>query len=189
MKSIPSPQPYPARGRRGKKALSPAWGRSLGGGAVALAFLFARPVRAEPADQLIGLFMQGCLPFAGDAQGLRKWAGGIGLPALPPEGKAAFLGKQPGMVFDASNQQGKFVLLSGDNGACAATAEEGAPPTMAAEVEAALTGAGIRFTLKSDGDDPRNKMIHHRAYLAHKGDRSWQVVLSTGVHTELSAAP
>ena len=167
----------------------PVRGSGLGGAIVALAILFAPPVRAAEADQLIGLFMQGCLPFAGDAQALRKWAAGIGLPALPPEGQRAFLGNQPGVVFDASDPQGKFVVLSGDNGACAATAEQSAPASMATELESALTAAGVGFVVKTDADNPQDRTLHYRAYQARKGDRSWRIVLSTGAHAMLSASP
>ncbi len=156
-------------------------------GAVVLALVLARPAAAEP-DQLIGLFMQSCLPFVGDAQGLRKWAAGVGLPPLPQEGQKAFLGAQPGEVFDASTPQAKFVVISGDNGACAVMAEEPAPSDINKAVEGALASAGIDARVIGEGDDPKVPALHHRAYLARKGSRSWRIVLSTGAHAMLSAS-
>ena len=75
------------------------------------------------AKQVAGLFMQSCVQFAGDRDGLRGWARKTGLNALPAEAQDRFLYGLPGVVFDASNKEGKFVLVSEDAGSCSTLAE------------------------------------------------------------------
>ena len=163
--------------------------RTLAALPLALALVLAAPARAGGADELVGLFMQSCVPFAGDTAGLRRWAKQIGLKPLPPGGQAAFLNGQPGIAFDASDAEGKFVLLSGDGGSCAALAERADGP-LRADLESALTVAGIGFTGGADRADPQVPALRHREYAARKGARSWRIVLSTGdsaAHPMLSA--
>ncbi len=164
------------------------------GAVLVAALLIPQPARADSADQLVGLFMQSCLPFAGDAAGLRKWAGGIGLRALPPGGQSAFLQGQRGLAFDATNTEGKFVVISGDGGFCAAVADRGARARITAGLEQALGATSVRFVVTADRDDPQEPALRHRDYRARKGDRAWRIVLSTGApdsgaHPMLSATP
>jgi hypothetical protein len=46
---------------------------------------------AGPAEELSGLFLQTCLPYAGRPQALRQWATQEKLPAVPGPARAAFL--------------------------------------------------------------------------------------------------
>lgn len=64
---------------------------------------------SDGAAQVVGLFMQSCIRFAGDPTGLRKWAPTAGIQPLPAKGQQAFLYGLPGEVFDASTKQGKLV--------------------------------------------------------------------------------
>ena len=48
--------------------------------------------------QAIGLFMQSCIQFAGDCDGLRSWAKRVGLQTLPISIQLRFLGGLPGIV-------------------------------------------------------------------------------------------
>ena len=96
--------------------------------AAACLMAVAASARAEDppavnAKQVAGLFMQSCIRFAGDKDGLRDWAKKTGLKELPPEAQDQFLYGLPGVVFDASNQDGKFVLVSEDGGSCSTIAE------------------------------------------------------------------
>src|SRR4051794_12631662 len=75
------------------------------------------------AKQVAGLFMQSCLQYAGSKEGLRAWARKTGLKELPKDIQDRFLYGLPGVVFDASNKEGKFVLVSEDRGSCSALAE------------------------------------------------------------------
>src|SRR3954464_15949829 len=72
------------------------------------------------SEQLAGLFMQSCVRFAGNAPGLSRWIDEIKLPALPPPGQQAFLKGRRGIAYDATNPEGKFVILSGEDGSCSA---------------------------------------------------------------------
>ena len=150
------------------------------------------PARAGRAQELVGLFMQSCIRFSDDPAGLRNWFAQLGIKRLPAGGQAAFLQGQPGIAFDASNGEGKFVVVSGDGGFCAAVAEQADAARLAADLEQALSQAGIGFAVTADRDDPEITALHHREYRARKGDRAWRIVLSTGTadsgaHPMLSA--
>jgi hypothetical protein len=100
--------------------------------AVAWTGTLAVPARADEAPvanakQVAGLFMQSCLQFAGDKDGLRDWAKKTGLKELPAEAQDQFLYGLPGVVFDASNKDGKFVLVSEDGGSCSVKLPAGRP--------------------------------------------------------------
>ena len=82
------------------------------------AFMAVAPLRAgslpdQAAEQVTGLFMQSCIQFAGDKDGLRQWARKLALPELPAAIRDRFLYGRPGVVFDASNKDGKFVHKDG----------------------------------------------------------------------------
>jgi hypothetical protein len=123
--------------------------------------------------------MQSCVRFAGNAQGLRDWATGIGLRELPPEGEQAFLYGQPGKVFDATNTVGKFVVVSGDGGACSAIAEIADGAAVEGDLEQLLHDAGIAFTLTQEQDDSVEKSLHHRDYVASKDKLQWHILAGT----------
>ena len=84
----------------------------------------ADPAGADAAAQVVGLFMQSCVRFAGDVSGLRAWAAhATGMQVLSQQAQQAFLYGLPGEVFDASTKAGKLVLISENSGACSAMAE------------------------------------------------------------------
>jgi hypothetical protein len=156
--------------------------------------LAAAPAGADtPGQHLIGLFVQGCMPFLGDAAGLHAWAAKLRLPVLPPQVGQAFLQGQPGTAFDATDASGKLVLISDDDGTCGAVAER-PDPSLAPELEQTFRRLGIGFSVTADRDDPEIKVLHYREYAARRGDRTWRVVVSTGTsdsgaHPMLSALP
>jgi hypothetical protein len=123
--------------------------------------------------------MQSCVRFAGNAPDLRAWAASIGLQELPPQGEQAFLNGRPGKVFDASNADGKFVVVSADNGACSAVAELVDGEALATDLEQSLRDAGIAFRLTQETDDSAEKSLHHREYLASKDTLRWQILVGT----------
>ena len=137
----------------------------------------AQPVTA--ATELVGLFMQGCLPFAGDASGLRGWATGVPLPILPEPARSAFLNGAPGIVFDASTGAGKFVLASSDDGLCSCVTNAALGQAVWAALEAALPQAGLGFQLVIDRDDKRAADLHYREYVASKDGRTWRILAAT----------
>jgi hypothetical protein len=131
------------------------------------------------AKQVAGLFMQSCVQFAGDKDALRGWAGKIGLRVLPPAVQARFLTGRPGAVFDASNQDGKFVLVSEDGGSCSVIAEMASGTQTIADLEKDLNDARIGFTMTAKARDSEEKLLQHREYVASRGDRGWLLLIST----------
>jgi hypothetical protein len=147
---------------------------------------------AGPAEELSGLFLQSCLPYAGRPAALRQWATREKLPAVPDPARAAFLHGAPGQVFDASNGAGKFALLSSDDGICAIVTDRAGDREVAVALERALSDAGVRFRLVIERNDKLNPKLHHREYLAAKPPRAWRLLAAT-VHdvgqAMLTAAP
>lgn len=147
---------------------------------IALAF----PAKAdEPpevnAKQVAGLFMQSCLTFAGDKNGLRDWAKKTGLKELPHNVQERFLYGLPGIVFDASNKDGKFVLLSEEGGSCSVVAETASGPGVIADLEQDLNDAKIAFKVTAEKSDAEEKSLAHREYLASQGQQQWLLLVST----------
>ena len=131
------------------------------------------------AKQVAGLFMQSCLAFAGDKNGLRDWAKKTGLKELPPKAQERFLYGLPGIVFDASNKDGKFVLLSEDGGSCSVVAETASGPGVIADLEQDLNDAKIAFKVTGEKSDAEEKSLAHREYLASQGQQQWLLLVST----------
>jgi hypothetical protein len=134
---------------------------------------------ATAAAQIVGLFMQSCVRFAGHTDGLRAWALGAGMKLLPAAGQEAFLSGLPGQVFDASTRQDKLVLISEDAGACSATAESASGAEVVKELEQVMRSSHIDFTMTHEDDDKVEKALHHREYTASQGARQWEMLVST----------
>ena len=141
------------------------------------------PARADPvpvtnAKQVAGLFMQSCLQYAGNRDGLRDWAAKTGLKTLPTAAQDQFLYGLPGVVFDASNQDGKFVLVSEDGGSCSVLAELANGPAVISDLEQDLKDAQIVFKVTGDRPDAEEKILNHREYQASQGQREWLLLIS-----------
>jgi hypothetical protein len=149
---------------------------------------------AGAPEELVGLFIQGCLPFVGNAPALRDWAQRTGLPAVPEPARAAFLHGAPGQAFDASAAEVKLVLVSSDDGICSAVTDRATQPLVTNVLEASLHEAGLAFRLVIERDDKQVNAIHDREYLAAKGKQGWRILASTvkgdqGGEAMLTAAP
>ncbi len=131
------------------------------------------------AAQIVGLFLQSCVRFAGDPEGLRDWAVHAGIRPLPAEGQQAFLYGLPGTVFDASTKDGKLVLISESSGACSAMTEQASGSEVVKLLEQALQLSRIVFTMTREDDDKAETMLHHREYTASQGNREWRMLVST----------
>jgi hypothetical protein len=127
------------------------------------------------SSQLAGLFVQSCIRFTGNTDGLRGWAMAASLIELPKAGEAVFLNGSPGKVFDATNDTGKYVVVSQDNGTCSAIAEAADGPALMTDMEQALRDAGIAVTLTDQQQDAQVKAIRHRSYAVSQGAQAWRV--------------
>ena len=131
------------------------------------------------ARQVAGLFMQSCIPFAGDSGGLRGWAKKTGLNALPAEVQQRFLYGLPGIVFDASSKGGKFVLVSEDGGSCSTLAEMASGPVVISTLERNLSDAKISFKVTGEKPDSEERVLQHREYQVSQGSRELLLLIST----------
>ncbi len=150
--------------------------------------------RAGSPDQLVGLFIQGCVPFAGDAAGLRQWASRSGLRSVPEPARNTFLHGASGQAFDASAASTKLVLVSSDDGLCSAVTDQAVQQQVAEALEAGFRQAGLAFRLVIERDDSHVSEIHDREYLATKDKRGWRILAATvkgdkGGEAMLTAAP
>jgi hypothetical protein len=162
------------------RALSSGFLRSV---VIAAIIALACPAKAdEPpvvnAKQVAGLFMQSCLTFAGDKNSLRDWAKKTGLNELPPNVQDRFLYGLPGIVYDASNKDGKFVLVSEDGGSCSVVAETASGTGVIADLEQDLNDAKIEFKVTAEKSDAEEKSLAHREYLASQGQQQWLLLVS-----------
>lgn len=146
--------------------------------AAALGLVAAAPAPDAP-QQMVGLFIQGCMPFVGDANALRGWAGSTGLRALPDQVAETFLHGAAGKAFDGSNESGKFVLVSSDDGLCSVVTDKATTADMTKAIEAGFLQAGLAFRLVIERDDKNEKNIHDREYLAARNGNGWRVLVAT----------
>jgi hypothetical protein len=154
----------------------------------------AWPARADVAPQLVGLFIQGCMPFAGNPGALRDWAARVGVPAVPEQARAAFLHGAPGQVFDGTTAEGKLVLVSSDDGICSVVTDLAQQKAVVDALEEGFRRAGAAFRLAIERDDKQVPDIHDREYLATKDGRGWRILVATvkddkGGEAMLTAAP
>jgi hypothetical protein len=161
---------------------------------LAAGVLVPMAAHAGAPEELAGLFIQGCLPFAGNAPALRDWAKGTGLPPVPETARAAFLHGAPGQAFDASAADAKLVLVSSDDGICSAVTDRATRSEVAEALEAGFRQAGLAFRLVIERDDAHVGEIHDREYLATREKRGWRILAATvkgdrGGEAMLTAAP
>ena len=153
---------------------------------------------ANAPEQLVGLFIQGCLPFVGNPPALRGWVRRTGLPTVPEPARAAFLHGAAGQAFDGSAAGVKLVLVSADNGLCSVVTDRVTQQAVTDALEAGLRRAGLAFRLVIERDDPAVGDIHDREYLATQGKRGdtrgWRILAAAvkgakGGEAMLTAGP
>lgn len=148
---------------------------------------------AVAARQAAGLFMQSCVHHAGSPAALRAWAEKLGLPELPAPGQAGFLKGAAGVVYDASNPAGKYVVISHDDGGCLVLAEAVNTAELAPATEAVLREAAYAVVLAGYKAELEEARLRHRTYHAAQGARALTLVVSHGPaevdQAMLSASP
>jgi hypothetical protein len=146
---------------------------------LALVLWTSNVAQAGTPQELVGLFIQGCLPFAGNAPALRQWAAHVGLRKVPEQARGAFLRGADGQAFDASAAAAKLVLVSSDDGICSAATDRAGQQQVADALEAGFRQAGLAFRLVIERDDSQVGAIHDREYLAAKDRRAWRILAAT----------
>jgi hypothetical protein len=149
---------------------------------------------AGAPEELVGLFIQGCLPFVGDAHALQVWAAETGLRPVPDPARSAFLHGAAGKVFDGSAAEAKLALISSDDGLCSVATDQATGQSVADALEAGFRQAGLSFRLVVERDDAKVGSIHDREYIAAKGKLGWRVLAATvkgdgGGEAMLTAGP
>ncbi len=164
--------------------------------AVAAGLLLATPsAQAQStAVELAALFLRGCVPFAGSPGQLRDWAIGQRLAILPDPARTVFLNGGPGLVFDASTQAGKFVLVSSDDGLCSCITQSAASGPVNTALEDGLRAGGLRFVLVTERNDRVIPTLRFREYVASLDQRVWRILAATttdpsGGRAMLTAGP
>ena len=77
-----------------------------------------------------------------------------------------------GVVFDASNKDGKFVLVSEDGGSCSVVAETASGAGVIADLEQDLNDAKIAFKVTGDKSDAEEKAAARIGNTWHRRDSS-----------------
>lgn len=134
-------------------------------------------------QQAVALFRMSCMRFAGDAVDLRQWIGSRHLVQV--DGKAAgyFSPIKPAQAFWASAADGKLVLSSADDGACAVLAEHGREVAFQTELVGALLRDKVQVTpvlAQSRPDGSSVQQILRAAY----GHRVWTLSITTRAYPE-----
>jgi hypothetical protein len=144
--------------------------------------LLATPATAADSDvgvQLAGLLMQSCVAYAGDTAGLRDWARRLSLAEVREPARTMFLHGASGVVFDASNAGGKFVLVSADQGSCSVLTDAAPGSQVTVALESDFAELGIRFHVTGEHDDDKEAALHYREYAADRNGRRWRIVAGT----------
>ena len=158
---------------RWRLCLAPVMGAAL--------LVAATPARAQWADrntlQAVTLFRMSCMRFAGDPAELRAWIGARHL--LPVAAQAdAFSPIRPAQAFWANTADGKLVLSSAENGACAVIAQHGRAASFETELAAALQNDKVIVTpvlAQRRPDGSAEQQILHAEY----GARAWTLSVTT----------
>jgi hypothetical protein len=147
-----------------------------------------------PAATASAWFMRSCVRFAAHPKALRHWAAGHSLAKAPAKSAEAYLFGLPGQVFSIPTATDPLILVSEDSGSCSVIGTDIRGPALLERLNAALTAAGVTFTVTADGPDPKAKSLHDRAYAARKGSARWLMLVSTvtdqaGGEAILTSAP
>jgi len=151
--------------------------------AMILAAATAAPAQEAPqagagARQVVGLFLQTCVRFAGDVPGLRARLAELRLPSLRPEALAALRRGDAGVGYDATNRSARLALVSEDDGLCSAFAGEADGEETTATFESAVRRSGGEF--RAEGEDGAARTATGRSWrygLTVRG-RDYLVVIS-----------
>ena len=136
---------------------------------------------ADPAREVVGLFVQSCLRYVEEPPELRAWIDSIPqLQKLSPRQSQQFLGGRGGDVWSAANDAGLFALIVFDDDSCSVMAQY----ATATEVSQVFLEYLRRKDLPIDkvGDQTKyNRGIDQReeTYRSRSGSILYEVVVLT----------
>jgi hypothetical protein len=134
---------------------------------------------AEGAAEVVGLFGQTCVHYAGNAAALRSWLTQEHAPQMPAELATYFLAGRRGQVYDVSTQNARLALVSADDNTCSAYVDVADPATVVQDVETAMKQANLQFAMQGDHPDQQDPSLHHRDYRLTLNGAPWLVLVTT----------
>lgn len=146
----------------------------------------APPARAQadfdPA-QVVGLFLQSCVKFAGDPQNLGLWIADHRLRQLPQDQAYIFLGMAPGHAYGASTRSGEHVLDAFADGACAVIAKADDPAVVLKLLVDTLAKFHVTVDPAGVTSKPGDLGVTHR-FTASLNARRWSIALIEKPHKD-----
>lgn len=130
------------------------------------------------AGQIVGLFMQACLPQHGDIQAVRSWLEDHKIPHMPDAGARVFLNDRSGIVYDASNASGRYGVAALDDGICEVFAETAKAADVISFLESSLKSQGLTVIRLKDYPEPRDTRLHQYMYLIVRDGTNYDLVAS-----------
>lgn len=130
------------------------------------------------AGQIVGLFMQVCVPQHGDIQAVRNWLEDHKVPHMPDAVATYFLNGRGGIVYDASNIAGRYGVTTLDNGVCEVFAENAKAADVLDFLETSLKAQGLTVIRLKDYPEPRDTRLHHYMYLIVRDGTNYDLVAS-----------
>ena len=133
----------------------------------------------EGAAEVVGLFGQTCVHYAGSAAALRAWLTQESAPQMPAELAAYFLAGRQGQVFDVSTQNARLALVSGNDNTCSAYVDAADPNAVVQNIETAMKQGNVQFALQGDHPDQQDPSLHHRDYRVTLAGQPWLILVTT----------
>jgi len=132
-------------------------------------------------QQAVTLFRMSCMRFAGDATDLRSWISSHNLVRIEGPAAAYFSPVKPAESFWATTADGKLVISSADNGACAVLAEHGREIAFQTELVGALQNDNVTVTpVLAQSHGGNTQQILRASY----GSRLWTLSITAKVYPE-----
>jgi len=132
-------------------------------------------------QQAVTLFRMSCMRFAGNATNLRSWISSHNLVRVEGSAASYFSPIKPAESFWASTADGKLVISSADNGACAVLAEHGREIAFQTELVGALQRDNVTVTpVQAQSRGGNTQQILRASF----GSRLWTLSITTKAYPE-----
>lgn len=143
--------------------------------------LASAPARADQAREAVGLFVQSCLKYVEDPDGLLAWiAATPQLRHFSAEEARDFLGTQRGDVWNAENDSGLFALVVYADDTCSVIAQQASADQVSLVFSEYVRRKSLPLNKIGDRKDfVRGIDKREETYRTHSGDLPYEVVLIT----------